>query len=80
MSDALRYRMGGWYLYDISCNFDFYDLCQIVGITENCYILKMYTAGYCFPGITIACTEFERNSLPISDEDAMLEKLTRKIN
>ena len=75
----MSYRVGGWYLYDISESFADYDLCQIVESMDNCYVLKMYTHGHCFPGITIVKHEFEKASLPISDQDAMIEKLKREI-
>lgn len=76
---SLTYTLGSWHLYDMSEDYTEPDLCQIVEIVGNCYVLKMYTHGYVFPGITIVQREFERASIPLSDKDAMLEILKREI-
>lgn len=72
----MDYHIGDWFIYNISLNGNTGELCQIVDIIATCYTIKLYTHGHCFPGVTIVKTEFERCATFISNEQAMIMKLT----
>ena len=72
----MNYQIGDWFIYNISQNGNSGELCQIVDVISTCYTLKLYTHGYCFPGVTIVKEEFARCATPISDEHAMILKLS----